>query len=225
MLPLRDSILYHGPALGTKMILYTCIIVFFFQLSRGPAAFGEGISAWGFIPVSFWANPGGEFWRIFTSMFMHGSPGHIFGNLWFLWVFAPAVEGKLGAKRFLLLYFMAGAGAALLQASFMPASTLPMVGASGAISGVLGAYLIIFPRAFILTIVLPFIFFSFWIPAFFYLGYWAFLQLLYGLLGIPGVAWWAHLGGFLLGVFLTPFVRPRRSYRADPFWECWRGYC
>lgn len=224
MFPLRDSIFYHGASIGTKGLIFLCILIFFAQISTGQENFVASIYTYGFIPASFFANPGGEFWRLLTSMFMHGSFSHLFGNMWFLWVFAPALEGKMGLKRFLLLYLLSGVGAAMLHGAFDSSSSIPMVGASGAISGVLGAYFILFSRSFILTLVFPF-FFTVWIPAFFYLGYWAFIQLVYGLLSLPGVAWWAHVGGFLIGLTLAPGIRPRRKYCADPFWEYWRDYC
>lgn len=225
MLPLRDSIFYHGPSMVSKVFIYLCAVIFFLQITGDMEGFMAGVYAYGFVPVTFWANPGGEAWRIFSSMFMHGSLIHLIGNMWFLWVFGPAVEGKLGTMRFVILYLMAGAGAALLQGAVMPASEIPMVGASGAISGVLGSYLVIYPRARILTMVPPFFFLFFWVPAFIYLGYWFFIQLLNVFSGVQGVAWWAHIGGFVVGMLLVPLIRPRRKYQADPFWECWRGYC
>lgn len=181
--------------------------------------------SFGFIPAAFFENPVGEFWTIFSSMFIHGSFGHLLGNMWFVWVFGPAVEGRLGFRRFMLLYLLSGIAAALIQGFFMPDSTTPMVGASGAVSGILGAYLVLFPRARILTVIPPFFFFFFWLPATIYLGYWIFLQFVYALSGLPGVAWWAHIGGFALGILLMLMMRPKRIYRADPFWECWRDYC
>lgn len=107
----------------------------------------------------------------------------------------------------------------------MPGSTIPMVGASGAVSGLLGSYLVLFPRARVLTMIPPLFFLIFWLPAPIYLGYWAVLQFIYALAGMPGIAWWAHIGGFVLGLLLILIMRPKRNYRADPFWECWRDYC
>lgn len=158
-------------------------------------------------------------------MFVHGNFAHLLSNVWFIWVFAPAVEGRLGFFRFMLLYLLSGIAAALLQGFAMPGSDIPMVGASGAVSGILGAYLVLFPRARVLTIIPPFIFFFFWLPAPIYLGYWALIQFVYALVGAAGVAWWAHIGGFALGLLLILVMRPKRNYRADPFWECWRDYC
>lgn len=225
MFPLRDTITYHGAIIATIGLIAFNGLVFFYQASLGAEALPALFFNLGFVPAAFFENPVGESITIFTSMFMHGSFSHLLGNMWFIWVFAPAVEGRLGFSRFMLLYLLSGVAAAMTQGFFLPESTIPMVGASGAVSGVLGAYLVLFPRARILTIIMPFIFFFFWLPAPIYLGYWALIQFVYALSGLPGVAWWAHIGGFVLGLVLILFMRPKRIYRADPFWECWRDYC
>ncbi|MFO7951790.1 MAG: rhomboid family intramembrane serine protease [Bacillota bacterium] len=225
MFPLRDTITYHGAVIATIGLIVLNGLAFFYQFSLGVDIFPAIFYSFGFVPAAFFNNPVGEFWTIFSSMFVHGNFGHLFGNMWFIWVFGPAVEGRLGFKRFMILYFLSGMAAALMQGIFMPGSSTPMVGASGAVSGVLGAYLILFPRARILTVIPPFILFFFWLPATIYLGYWIFLQFIYALSGMPGVAWWAHIGGFALGAVLMLIMRPKRIYRADPFWECWRDYC
>ncbi len=225
MFPLRDTITYHGAVIATIGLVVLNGVVFFYQFSLGVNMFPVFFHSFGFIPAAFFENPVGEFWTIFSSMFIHGSFGHLLGNMWFVWVFGPAVEGRLGFRRFMLLYLLSGIAAALIQGFFMPDSTTPMVGASGAVSGILGAYLVLFPRARILTVIPPFFFFFFWLPATIYLGYWIFLQFVYALSGLPGVAWWAHIGGFALGILLMLMMRPKRIYRADPFWECWRDYC
>lgn len=225
MFPLRDTITYHGSTVTTIGLVVINALVFLFQFSLGIDAAQAVYFNYGFIPELFFQNPGSQFYTIFTSMFLHGSFAHLFGNIWFLWVFGPAVEGRLGMRRFIALYLISGAAAALLHGFSISDSIIPMVGASGAISGILGAYLILFPRARILTIIPPFIFFFFWLPAPIYLGYWVVLQFGYALMGVPGVAWWAHIGGFLLGMLLIVIMRPKRNYRADPFWECWRDYC
>ncbi|WP_457637740.1 rhomboid family intramembrane serine protease [Oceanithermus sp.] len=224
MFPIRDSIYHHGPALITRLLIAINVAIFFWQVGLGPEGFQWVVYHYGFVPKSFFADPGGEFWHIFTSMFIHGSFEHILGNMWFLWVFGPTVESRLGSGRYLLVYFLAGIGAALAQAFFLPASTAPMIGASGAISGVLGAYFLLFPTAFVLTLVWPLPPIFFWFPAAFFIGYWVFLQLLYGLMGLPGVAWWAHVGGFLVGYLLTVWLRPRRSYHDDPYWYRHYGF-
>ncbi len=225
MFPLRDTITYHGSTIATIGLIVLNGLVFFYQFSLGIDAFPYIFYSFGFIPYEFFLNPTGEFWTIFSSMFVHGSFAHLLGNVWFLWVFGPAVEGRLGFKRFMLLYISAGIAAALLQGFALPESTIPMVGASGAVSGVLGSYLILFPRARVLTIIPPFFFFFFWLPVPIYLGYWILIQFIYVFMDISGIAWWAHIGGFFLGLLLILIMRPKRIYRADPFWECWRDYC
>ena len=222
MFPIRDSINHHGPALVTRLLIAANVLVFLWQLSLGPEGFRWSVYAFGFVPKLFFADPAGHFWNIFSSMFLHGSFEHILGNMWFLWVFGPAVESRLGGARYLLVYLLAGVGAALLQAFFLPASTVPMIGASGAISGVLGAYFVLFPTAWVLTLVWPFPPLFFWFPAAFFIGYWVLLQVLYGLLGLPGVAWWAHVGGFAVGYLLTLALKPKRHYHDDPYW--YRSY-
>jgi len=218
LFPIRDSINHHGPALVTRALIAANVFVFFWQLSLGPAGFQWVIFNYGFVPRDFFADPGGQFWHIFSSMFLHGSFQHIFGNMWFLWIFGPAVEARLGGGRYLLVYLLAGVGAALTQAVFLPASEVPMVGASGAISGVTGAYFLLFPTAWILALVWPFPPLFVWFPAAFFLAYWVFIQVLYGVFGVPGVAWWAHVGGFAVGYALTLWLKPRRHYDDDPFW-------
>ncbi len=225
MFPLRDTITYHGATIATIGLIVLNGLVFFYQFSLGVDAFSVIFYTFGFVPDQFFQNPAGQFWTIFSSMFVHGSFAHVLSNVWFLWVFGPAVEGRLGFRRFMLLYLAAGIAAALMQGIAMPDSTIPMVGASGAVSGILGAYLILFPRARVLTIIPPFFFFFFWLPVPIYLGYWILLQFVYVFMDISGVAWWAHIGGFFLGLLLILIMRPKRIYRADPFWECWRDYC
>ncbi len=217
MFPLRDD-QPHGPAPATQALVFANVLVFLWQAWGGPGHLAASVQAYGFIPLRFFADPLGELPHAFTAMFLHGGVAHLVGNLWFLWVFGPGVEDRLGPGRYLLLYFLAGLGAALAQALAMPASPAPMVGASGAISGVLGAYYVLFPHAGILTffwLVLPFFF---WLPAGLYLAYWLFLQFLYGLLGAPGVAWWAHIGGFIVGAALAPALASKRGYAAAPSW-------
>jgi membrane associated rhomboid family serine protease len=225
MFPLRDTITYHGAKVATFGLMLVAVLAYLYQLSFGIDAFPAIFYAYGFIPAAFFQNPIGEFYTIFSSMFVHGSFMHLISNIWFIWVFGPAVEGRLGFRRFMVLYLLSGVAAALLQGFSLPDSVIPMVGASGAVSGVLGAYLVLFPRARVLTIIPPLIFFFFWLPAPIYLGYWILIQFAYAFFEIPGVAWWAHIGGFALGLVLILIMRPKRNYRADPFWECWRDYC
>lgn len=224
MFPIRDSIHHHGSALVTRLLIAANVLVFFWQLSLGPEGFQWAVYSYGFVPKLFFADPAGYFGHIFTSMFLHGGFEHILGNMWFLWIFGPAVEARLGGGRYLLVYLIAGVGAALTEAFFLLGSSTPMIGASGAISGVLGAYFLLFPTAWILTLLWPFPPIFFWFPAAFFIGYWVLIQVLYGVLGLPGVAWWAHVGGFMVGYLLTYLMRPKREYKTEPYWYGMYGF-
>jgi membrane associated rhomboid family serine protease len=155
---------------------------------------------------------------IFTSMFMHGGLFHIGGNMLYLWIFGNNVEDTLGHGRYLLFYLLSGVAAALAQTAIGPSSMVPMVGASGAVSGVLGAYLLLFPHAHVTTlIILGFFFRLVHIPAMFVLGFWIVLQVLNGLGSFGssgGVAFFAHIGGFLAGMGLLYVLKPRARSRA-----------
>jgi len=155
---------------------------------------------------------------IFTSMFMHGGLFHIGGNMLYLWIFGNNVEDTLGHGRYLLFYLLSGIAAALAQTAVGPSSMVPMVGASGAVSGVLGAYLLLFPHAHVTTlIILGFFFRLVQIPAMVVLGFWIVLQVLNGLGSFGssgGVAFFAHIGGFLVGMGLLYVLKPRARSRA-----------
>lgn len=158
--------------------------------------------------------------RILFSMFLHGGFLHIMGNMWFLWIFGDNVEDKLGHTNYLLFYFAGGVAAALVQGIAAPYSGIPIIGASGAVSAVLGAYLIFFPHAKIFSLVPIFIFITFlWVPAWIFIVFWFFIQYLNGLLSISshyagGVAWFAHIGGFLFGFIVAKnTINRKRIYR------------
>jgi rhomboid family protein len=160
-------------------------------------------------------DPGAQTSNIFTSMFLHGSWMHLIGNMWFLWLFGNNIEDSMTRPRFLAFYLLCGIAAALTQVIVEPDSGAPMVGASGAISGVMGAYLVLYPRVRVYTLVpLGFFITTMRLPAWGMLIYWMVLQLLGGVTGIfakesGGVAFWAHVGGFLAGVVLIKlFAKP-----------------
>jgi membrane associated rhomboid family serine protease len=162
-------------------------------------------------------DPGRQTLHIITSMFLHGSWMHIIGNMWFLWLFGNNIEDAMTRPRFVIFYLLCGTAAALLQVVMQPDSPIPMVGASGAISGVMGAYLVLYPRVRVFTVVLlGFFLTTIAVPAWLMLIYWAFIQLVGGFVGQVGgqgggVAFWAHVGGFLAGVVLIKlFARPAR---------------
>jgi membrane associated rhomboid family serine protease len=151
-------------------------------------------------------------------MFLHGGWAHLIGNMVYLWVFGDGLEDQLGHLRYLALYLLTGVGAALAHAYLYPTSAVPTVGASGAISGVLGGYLVLFPAARVLTLIVLvfFIVDVVEVPAVFYLGFWFVMQLMSGALALAvagdaaGVAWWAHVGGFVAGMAVMPLLRRRR---------------
>ena len=165
-------------------------------------------------------DPGRQPINVLTSMFLHGSWMHLLGNMWFLWLFGNNIEDSTTRPRFLAFYVLSGLGAALAQVFANPDSTIPMVGASGAISGVMGAYLILFPRVRVFTMVpLGFYATSIALPAWAMLIYWAFLQVAGGITSAfseqaGGVAFWAHLGGFIAGVVLIKVFERRDRVRA-----------
>lgn len=160
-------------------------------------------------------DPGRQLSNMITSMFLHGSWMHMLGNMWFLWLFGNNIEDSMTRPRFVAFYGLSGLGAALTQVVADPSSAIPMVGASGAISGVMGAYLVLFPRVRVYTMVpLGFFLHSIALPAWVMLIYWAFLQFAGGITSIAsertgGVAFWAHLGGFLAGVVLIKVFERR----------------
>jgi membrane associated rhomboid family serine protease len=172
-------------------------------------------------------DPGRQVTNVFTSMFLHGSWLHLIGNMWFLWIFGNNVEDSMGHLRFVIFYLACGVAAALLQVFVHPASGIPMVGASGAISGVMGAYLVLYPRVRVFAMVpIGIIPISIALPAWTMLLYWIGIQVVSGLFGLMGeerggVAFWAHVGGFVAGVVLVKlFVRPEyvREHRSH-HWE------
>ncbi|MCC6645966.1 MAG: rhomboid family intramembrane serine protease [Polyangiaceae bacterium] len=172
--------------------------------------------AWGFVPARFVAEPLAALPTIFTSMFLHGGLLHLLGNLWFLYLFGGAVEAALGRARFLAFYLSAGLVAALAQLVSDPSSAVPMIGASGAIAGVLGGFALRYPRAPV-AIITPLLF-SIELPAFVVVGGWFAIQVLLGISSLgeqAGVAFFAHVGGLVAGVAmmaLTPRERPRAVY-------------
>jgi membrane associated rhomboid family serine protease len=158
-------------------------------------------------------DPGRQVSHLFTSMFLHGSWMHLIGNMWFLWIFGNNIEDAMGRLRFVVFYLVCGLAAAAGQILANPSSAIPMVGASGAISGVMGAYLVLYPRVRVFAIVpLGFFLTSVALPAWVMLGYWFVIQFVSGLISIGGelggVAFWAHVGGFVAGIVLIKlFVR------------------
>jgi len=166
----------------------------------------------------------GSAWSsVFTSMFLHGGWFHLVGNMWFLWIFGNNVEDAMGHVRFVVFYLLCGVAAAALQILSNPDSAIPMVGASGAIGGVMGAYIVLYPRVHVhMLIFLGFFVTTFAVPAVFMLGYWIVVQLLGGFGSIGraggGVAFWAHVGGFVAGAVLVYLFRDRELLKRHPYY-------
>ncbi|WP_028460000.1 rhomboid family intramembrane serine protease [Chloroflexus sp. Y-396-1] len=222
MLPLKDTIPSRSFPIVNWALLVANVVVFLLMV--GDNRLTEAwIAALALVPARFLANPTdpAELITIFTSMFMHGGWFHLFSNMLALYIFGDNVEDRMGSQRYFLFYLICGIAAALVHVMFNPTSPIPTVGASGALSGVLAAYLLFFPSARVITLV-P-IFFLPWlveVPAVVYLGLWFLSQLANGLFSIMvnvqamgGVAWWAHIGGFVAGLILAPFFRQRRYWR------------
>lgn len=224
MIPIRDTVPSRHLPIVTWSLIAVNVLVFLYQLALPDAAQQQLILVYGIVPRRLthpgWASAEGfppeSLWPFVTSQFLHGGFFHILANMWTLWIFGDNVEDRMGPLRFLAFYLLCGVAAGLLLWMSNPESQLPTIGASGAIAGVLGAYLRLYPRARILTMILIFIIpFFFEIPAFLFLGFWFVSQLLNGTFSVggaaaSGVAWWAHVGGFLAGLAACPLFLRRR---------------
>jgi len=223
MIPLKNlRPRIHFPTITVALIVAN-FLVFFYQLTLDPRALQSFIMTYSMVPAraqlalahsQYTLTQG--FLPLFTSMFLHGGWLHIIGNMWFLWLFGPNVEDRLGHVPYLGFYLVCGLGAGIAQTVFSLGSTIPGLGASGAIAGVLGAYVVFFPSSRILTLVTLFFWWFFArLPAVLFIGLWFAVQFLSGLgsLGSAqagGVAWWAHVGGFLLGMLLVSGMRRKQ---------------
>ena len=228
MLPYRDINPTRRTPWLTWALLLVNVLVYLFEASLAPAAQARLIWALGLVPARFLASPTTEAFTVLTSMFVHEGLGHLLSNMLFLWVFGDNVEDHLGRRRFVLFYLLAGAAALAVQAMVDPGSTVPVVGASGAIAGVLGAYGLLYPRAPVRVVVPPLFFWPFELPAWVVIAEWFLLQVFQGFasLSMPtgqvSVAFFAHIGGFLAGLVLVrrlgvsrgqgPFSRPVRPW-------------
>ncbi|MBM3180968.1 MAG: rhomboid family intramembrane serine protease [Chloroflexi bacterium] len=214
MFPLYDTLRSRRFPIVNWMLILLNGMAFYYELKLGEAGLNRFIHTWGLIPFQLTSSPAETWITIFTSIFLHGGWFHILSNLWVLAIFGDNIEDRMGSGRYLIFYLLGGMAASLMQVFLSPASNQPMVGASGAIAGVLGAYIILFPRARIASLVpIFFIFTIIEIPAVIFLGIWFVSQLFSGWLAlygaeISGVAWWAHIGGFVFGMFAVRlFVR------------------
>ena len=217
MFPLYDTVRSRRLALVNWTLVALNGLIFYYELTIGEDGLFRLIQDWGLVPARLSVDNAGSWVTLLTSMFLHGGWVHILGNMWTLIVFGNNVEDRLGHGNYLIFYLLSGCAAALLQTYLAPASQTPMIGASGAIAGVLGAYLLLFPRARVASLVpIFFIFTLVELPAVVFLGIWFVLQLFSGWLALQGavtngVAWWAHIGGFVFGV-LTVLLFVRRRY-------------
>src|SRR6266568_2873940 len=228
MFPIRDDQPTFTKPFVNYFIIGLNVVVFLFEQWIGlesPRAYLAFIYEFGIVPQHVTHALGGAggftlaaaFLPILTSMFVHGGWMHIIGNMWFLWIFGDNIEDRLGHFRYLIFYLLCGFAAGFTHIMLNLGSNLPTVGASGAISGVMGAYLLLYPRAKVLTLVVLIVFFTFWwLPSWVFLCYWFLLQFLAGAATIGetgpggGVAVWAHVGGFVAGLLLIK-VFPART--------------
>lgn len=221
MLPLQDTVRSRSVPVINWTLIALNVLSFLLLLSLGPRAEAV-VTVLGVVPRRLLAHFNlASLITIFTSMFLHGGWVHLFSNMLALYIFGDNVEDRMGSVRYLLFYLFCGAAAAIVHVVFNPNLPLPTIGASGAISGVLAAYLVFFPSARVITLV-PLFFWPWFVevPAVLYLGLWFVSQLFNGLLTIVsgmqafgGVAWWAHVGGFVTGLVLGPLLARRRYVR------------
>lgn len=206
----------HKPLLSYSIIGIN-LLIFFFELNLGQDSELVFLNNYGAIPDEI--INGQDLYTLFSCMFIHGGWMHLIGNMLFLWVFADNIEAVIGTFNFLLFYLLGGLIASIVHIFFNPFSKIPMVGASGAISSVLGAYMVMFPASRIKVLFL--LFFSvFYVPSFFFLGIWIVQQLIAGVGSInavaqeaSGIAWWAHIGGFSYGVLAGFMIRSNYKNR------------
>ncbi|MGE5360223.1 MAG: rhomboid family intramembrane serine protease [Bacteroidales bacterium] len=217
MIPIRDVIPSRTVPIVTIALIVANSFVYLYEWMLWAAderLLQAFIFHYGLVPVRFrWS-------AAFTSMFLHANLIHVLGNMWFLWIFGDNVEDRLGHGRFIAFYLLCGLVGAAVQTVTTPYSFIPTIGASGAIAGVMGGYLVLYPHSRVLTIIPPFIFWVVEIPAVFFLGYWFVLQLFngFGTIAVStsttagGVAFWAHIAGFVAGASMVfVFRRPERQ--------------
>lgn len=224
MIPIKDTIRSRSFPLVTWAIIIANTLVFFFEMGLTPLQQERFVTAFALTPGRL--NPLNPLTLlpVFTHMFMHAGWLHFLSNIWILFIFGDNVEDRMGSLRFLVFYLLGGITAGLIQAMVMANSMFPVLGASGAIAAVMGAYFFYYPRARVITLILVFIFPWFVeIPAVVYLGFWFISQFFSGLFSIHantinagGVAWWAHIGGFLFGLIMA---RPFCFRKSPPCWH------
>ncbi len=227
MIPIRDTVRSETYPIVNNALIALNVFVFLIELSKGPGL-NHFIYVYGLVParytvpeISAYFTTGQQVIALFSFMFLHGGFFHLFGNMWFLYIFGDNVEDQLGHLRYLIFYIVCGLASGISHIALNWTSQVPTIGASGAIAGVMGAYFILFPRARVLTLVPLLIFFPFIeIPAFVFLGIWFLFQFMSAATysaQVAGIAWWAHIGGFIFGIiFLKLFqALPQSSWERD----------
>lgn len=224
MIPLRDVMPSRTRPVVTTAIIVANVMVFLHQAGLSDPRLQIFLREYGLVPAFFsWPSA-------FTSMFLHGGWLHLIGNMWSLWIFGDNVEDRLGHGRYLVFYLLCGLAAALGHVATQPASMVPTIGASGAVAGVMGAYLVLYPHSRILTLIPLIVYFEIVeIPALYFLGFWFLIQLFSGVGTLAtaggaragGIAFWAHVAGFLAGIVgVVIFRRPERQ-RAEWWHDRW----
>jgi len=218
MIPLRDDNPTAHPPIMTVALIVICTLVFLWQ-TLNPSRMEQIIVQLGVTPAALTGSTSASdsaipaLLTVITSMFLHGGWMHLIGNMLFLWIFGNNIEDAMGHVRFILFYFLGGSMAVLAQTLALPESTIPMIGASGAVSGVLGAYLLLYPHAKVLVLIpLGPLTRLLYLPAMFVLGLWLMLQIISSLMADPnqpGIAFSAHVGGFVAGMLLVPLFKHR----------------
>lgn len=216
MIPIRDINPTRRFPLVTVGIIVLNVLVFGFEFLLSVDVLEGLVETWGLTPYRLAGLEPLAFVTVFTSMFLHSGVAHLLGNMLYLWIFGDNIEAAMGPARFIVFYLLCGVGAALGQTLVSPLSTIPMVGASGAISGIMGGYLLLYPRAEVETLVfLGYFIRLIRLPTTVVLGSWIVMQLFSGVLSLGmqaagGVAWFAHIGGFAVGIVLVSLFRRRR---------------
>ena len=220
MIPLRDNIQIRSFPFVTILLFLINCYVFYLELTATNQQIAEIMNRYSLVPAAFvkaitqQSLYMGDYLPLISNLFLHGGWLHIIGNLWFLFLFGRTSEGCLGHLKYFIFYLVCGVAANLVQVAFDPSSDIPVIGASGAISGILGSYIFCFPRARISTLIPIFFFFTIVeIPALVFIGIWFLLQVYQGTLSNSmagsNVAWWAHIGGFLMGIGLNVMLNRR----------------
>lgn len=221
MIPLKDKNPSYSFPFVNYLLIAANVAVFIYELSLG-SGLEAFFTKFGLVPSRYFEAVANHthlvtrYVPFFTSMFIHGGWLHIIGNMWFLYIFGDNVEDKLGHRKYLVFYLLSGLAAGALQTYLSAGSSVPTIGASGAISGVLGAYLVLFPRARIVTLIpIFFIFDIIDVSAILFIGFWFMMQFFSGVQSFGqavsgGIAWWAHVGGFVAGILMVPVFRRRR---------------